>query len=250
MATGRQWLKIAHRGASGTYPEHTRPAFLRAIDLGVDMIELDVQLSRDEQLVVFHDHTLERTTSGAGMVRDRSLKELRELDAGCWFAPDFRDERLMTLPEVLKLTAKRTRLNVEIKAPAGDWPVLVPRLLATLDEHAVLERTVVSCFELGALEEVRRKSESAVLGVLWHTPDLAEAWRWCAEVGASSVHPFWMLASSELTEAAHARALRVFVWTVNEETDIRSVVAAGVDGVISDFPERFASFASSIPGRA
>lgn len=235
------WLRIAHRGASGTRPEHTRGAFLRALEIGVDMIELDVHLTKDGELVVIHDHELARTTPAQGIVREHTLAELQEIDAGAWFAPDYAGETILSLDEVLAITKGKARLNVEIKAPESDWTGVSQQLLASLGKHDSLDSTVVSCFDLGALQNLRRASSTIALGVLWAQPDLEEAWRWCAEVGAVNIHPYWRLANLESVQAAHARDLRVLVWTVNAEDDMHDMLKAGVDGIISDFPERLAA---------
>ena len=237
----RSWLRIAHRGASGAAPELTRAAFARALEIGVDMIELDVQLTRDEQLVVLHDATLERTTDGRGAVAAHTLAELKQLDAGSWFAPAFAGERVLSLQDVFDLVGTRARLNVEIKAPAAEWAVLVPNLLATLARYQAIESTVVSCFEPDALGAVRGCSDRARLGVLWSHAQFDEAWRWAAEVHAVALHPLWLLASAEVTGAAHARGLDVLVWTVNDPAAMRALLVHGVDGIMSDFPERFAA---------
>src|SRR5262245_679720 len=110
-------LVIAHRGASGTCPENTLAAFRRAVEVGADMIELDVQLTRDDAVVVMHDWTLDRTTDGSGAVGERALDELRPLDAGRWFAPEFAGERVPTLAAVLD--AVPIPINVELK-PRGE----------------------------------------------------------------------------------------------------------------------------------
>ncbi len=232
------WLRIAHRGASGTAPEHTRAAFQRAIELGVDMVELDVQLTRDEQIVVIHDHELDRTTSGSGMVRNHTLSQLGDLDAGTWFSSEFSGEQVLSLREVLALVAGRVRLNVEIKALADDWEILVPSLLDLLSHAGVRETTIISCFEPAALQTVRRLDPRMAVGLLWHLPDLDEAWRWCAELRASSLHPFWMLVDPAVLQAARKRGLRVLAWTVNDQDEINALVASGIDGIISDYPER------------
>jgi glycerophosphoryl diester phosphodiesterase len=237
----RAWLRIAHCGASGSAPEHTRAAFERALALGVDMIELDVQLSHDNELVVMHDLTLDRTTSGHGPVRAHELAGLRVLDAGTWFAPEFAGERVLSLQEVLQLVGGRARLNTEIKAPAADWEEVARRLVALLRQFEVLHSTVISCFEPEALEKVRGHARDAKLGVLWQNPDLSDAWRWARALGAVSLHPYWMLISEGVVRRARAQGVQVLAWTVNEVETMRRLIQAGVDGVISDFPERFAS---------
>jgi glycerophosphoryl diester phosphodiesterase len=236
----RPWLRIAHRGASGDAPEHTRPAFVQALAAGVDMIELDVQLSRDQRLVVMHDLDVARTTGGHGPVRDHTLAELQRLDAGSWFAPQFAGERVLSLDEVIAIVGTRARLNVEVKAPPADWSPLAARLIGTLRDRGLLESTVISCFEMDALAAVRAEADEARLGVLWQSPDFVPAWEWAQRLRAVSVHPHWMLVSAEVIDAAHARGLEVLTWTVNDLAVMRTLVAQGIDGIISDFPGRFA----------
>jgi glycerophosphoryl diester phosphodiesterase len=236
----RPWLRIAHRGASGEAPEHTRPAFVRALDAGVDMIELDVQLSRDHRLVVMHDLDVARTTSGHGPVRDHTLVELQRLDAGGWFGPQFAGESVLGLDEVIEIVGTRARLNVEVKAPPADWDALASNLLGTLRESGLLESTVISCFDMQALAAVRAQAAEARLGVLWQSPDFTAAWESAQELRAASVHPYWMLVSPQVIDAAHARGLEVLTWTVNDVAAMRALIAQGIDGIISDFPTRFA----------
>jgi glycerophosphoryl diester phosphodiesterase len=234
------WLRIAHRGASGSAPEHTPAAFERALQIGVDMIELDVQLSRDDQLVVIHDDQLQRTTSGHGAVREHEWEALRSLDAGAWFDPAFAGQRLLRLQEVIELVDGRVGLNVEIKSAAADWPIVAGRLVRLLQERQLLETTVVSSFAAGALASVRALSNAVRLGVLWHDPECARAWSLASEVRAYSFHPHWAIARAEVLAQARRRGLRVFAWTVNEPAVMTQLLEFGVNGIMSDHPERFA----------
>jgi len=233
------FLRIGHRGASGTRPELTRAAFERAIELGVDMIELDVQLTRDRQLVVLHDLELGRTVAGEGPVRAYSLEELRARDAGSWFDAAHARERVLSLEEVFDLTAGRANLNVEIKSPEPDWTSTASELSALLVRSGRLDTTIVSSFALGALRAVRRVAPRARLGVLWQQPILQPLWAAVVELEAIAVHPLWRLVNEELITAAHSRGLIVLTWTVNDPGEMRRLAALGVDGIISDFPERF-----------
>lgn len=241
----REWLRIAHRGASGEAPEHTGAAFRRALGYAVDMIELDVHVSRDHELIVIHDDSLERTTSGTGPVRDQDLRTLRILDAGCWFGPAFAGESILTLDDVIAIVGGRARLNVELKSPRSDWEHQARRVVEVLRRAGIIGSTVVSGFDPEALACVRDLSEEAQLGLLWANTDVEAAWDWARRLGAVSFHPHWMLVDAASVAAAHERHLQVIVWTVNELADMESVLAAGVDGIISDFPGRF----DSIVGR-
>lgn len=240
----QRWLRIAHRGASGSAPEHTRPAFERALDLGVDMIELDVQLSRDGELVVIHDLDLQRTTNGTGPVRERSLAELKTLDAGGWYSPQFAGERVLDLGEVIDIVGTRARLNVEVKAPETDWPELAATLIDLLRCRGLMDRTIVSCFQPEALEIVRDRDAAAPVGLLWQDPELAQAWDWARRLGAVSFHPHWMLVSADVVQAAHERGLQVLTWTVNDIDVMCDLLRLGIDGIISDHPARFQGVAS------
>src|SRR3972149_9393656 len=115
-------MVIAHRGFSGQAPENTLASFKKARELGSDMIELDVRFSKDGHMVVMHDDTLDRTTNGRGKVADYTLKELKQLDAGSWFAPQFSDERIPNLNEVLELAKGKILVNIEIGTPSGKLP--------------------------------------------------------------------------------------------------------------------------------
>jgi len=232
------WLRIAHRGAAGTRPELTRAAFERALEIGVDMIELDVQLTRDRQLVVLHDLELGRTLQGEGAVREHNFDELRALDAGAWFALEYAGARVPSLAEVLDLTDGKAALNVEVKSPAPDWQPTASAVVDLLTARERLDSTIISSFETGALRAVRERSPDARIGVLWHTADLDAMWLLAEALDARSVHPHWSLIDAALIEQAHARGLEVITWTVNEAEVIALLVGLGVDGIISDFPER------------
>jgi glycerophosphoryl diester phosphodiesterase len=226
---------IAHRGASGSCPENTLAAFRRAADLGADMIELDVQLTRDAAVVVMHDWTLERTTSGAGAVADHTLADLRRLDAGAWFGPRHRGAPVPTLEEVLGAVA--LPVNVELKPRGEDG--LEACALAVVRAGRALDRVVFSSFAPEALERLRALAADAVLAVLWEEPAQTEALRLAERVRARALHVRKDAVTPEGVAAAHAANLAVRAWTVNEREDFDRVSAAGVDAVFTDHPERF-----------
>jgi len=228
-------LVIAHRGASGTCPENTLVAFARAAALGAHMIELDVQLTRDGEVVVMHDWTLERTTDGAGAVSDRTLAEIRRLDAGAWFGPAFRGTRVPTLAEVL--AAVGLPVNVELK-PVGD-DGLEARALAVVESAGALARVVFSSFDAGALERLCARTARATLAVLWDEGPVADAVARAERVGARALHLRKDRTSPDALAAAAAAGLPVRAWTVNERGEMDRLVAAGVEGIFTDFPERF-----------
>lgn len=240
-AMPRSWVRIAHRGASGSAPELTRAAFDRALAIGVDMIEVDVQLTSDDHPIILHDDTLDRTTSGAGPVRAQRWADIRKLDAGSWFAPEFADQRVLDLAELLDLAVGRVRMNLEIKAPAEDWNVLIPRLLAEVRNARMDESAIISCFDVDALRLVRAHDPEIAVGVLWYLPEWDEAFALVDELRAHAIHPYLGTTQAESLARAEERGIATYVWTVNEVDDMRHVIDSGAAGVMSDHPERFAA---------
>ncbi|MGE0520535.1 MAG: glycerophosphodiester phosphodiesterase [Candidatus Binatia bacterium] len=240
-------LRIGHRGAAGTRPELTMPAFERALELGVHMVELDVQLTRDHQLVVLHDRQLGRTVQAQGPVRERTLAELVQLDAGAWFGARWAGARVPALADVLALTAGRAELNVEIKSAPEDWEATADALLDLLQRSGRLDGTIISSFELGALQAVRARSAAARIGALWHDTDLDPMWSAAASLRALTVHPHWSLVDDALIAEARRVGRQVITWTVNDPDAMVELAGLGVDGLISDFPERLRAL--RVPGQ-
>lgn len=233
------FLRIAHRGASGQAPENTHAAFAAAMALGVDGIELDCQLTADGVPVVIHDETLERTTNGLGPVVAKRWDEIARLDAGTWFGNVFVGERVPRLADVLTQLDGRVVLNIEIKS-AYDVEVIAAPLVALVAAQGALPWVLFSSFHEAALRNVRAVSSDAAIGVLWDRRPVLGALALADELGAVCVVPSRRLVSPELIAGAHARDRGVWVWTVNEVAEMRRLVDAGVDGLFSDYPERFA----------
>ena len=228
-------LVIAHRGASGTCPENTLAAFQRAVELGAHMIELDVQVTRDHEVVVMHDWTLDRTTDGTGAVGAVTFADLQRFDAGTWFHARFRGERVPSLAEVLAAVA--LPVNVELK-PVGD-DGLVERALAVVDAAGAGARVVFSSFDAASLVRLRGRDSGARIGVLWEDAPIEEGVRLAERVGARTLHVRKDAITEAVLAAARAGGLGVLGWTVNDPRDCDRLDAAGVDGVFTDFPERF-----------
>lgn len=204
------------------------------------MVELDVQLTRDREVVVLHDETLERTTDGRGRVAARTWAEVARLDAGSWFAPEFAGERVPRLAEVL--AAVDLRVNVELKPGPDDG--LEAQVLAVLESAGALHRVVLSSFDPRRLHRLRRLAPRIDLAVLWAGVHFESALTLARRVGATALHIRNGRGLARRVAAAHAAGLAVRVWTVNCQEEFYSVVAAGADGVFTDFPERFLLTAS------
>ncbi|MGH7858208.1 MAG: glycerophosphodiester phosphodiesterase [Candidatus Binatia bacterium] len=238
MAEPSACLCIAHRGASGHCPENTRAAFLRAIELGAHMVEVDCQLTRDGVPVILHDETLDRTTSGSGPLCDRTLREVEALDAGSWFSPAFAEERVPTLAATVEILRGHAALNLELKGD-DDPGRLELECLGLLSSYRFLDQTVFSSFSPERMRAVREQSARARIGVLMDAgAPWSEGLRLASELGAEALHPERSLVRRDRVAEAHERGLEVRVWPVNRPSAIAALLAAGVDGIFTDYPER------------
>ena len=237
---GPDFLRIGHRGASAECPENTLASFARAVELGVGMIECDLQLTADGQVVVFHDWTLERTTNGSGVVCELPLAAIRRLDAGTWRDVRFAGERVPTVDETLDLVLPGAQLNLELKGRGSraQARALAEASVAAVAAHAAFARVVFSSFDGTCLEELRAVSAEARIGVLWDAPPFTEAFARASRLGAVALHPRAATVTPDLVREAHDRGLLLYVWTVNPVDEIVRLVRLGVDGVISDHPTR------------
>lgn len=229
------WV-VAHRGASGHAPENTLAAYRRAVELSAKFIETDLQLSRDSRFVAIHDDTLERTTNGRGPVHKLTLAELRELDAGSWFGPQFAGERIPTLDEILRFSREfDVVFYLEIKF-ARAWGV-EHTLVGALREAQQAARAVVLSFDPSTLAALRRLDPTLMTGYLFDQPS-AEVVGRALQVGARQLAPCGEVATPALVAEAHRFDLHVVTWTINEPAQMRAHVRAGVDGIMTDYPDR------------
>ncbi|MFQ5737859.1 MAG: glycerophosphodiester phosphodiesterase [Acidobacteriota bacterium] len=231
-------LVIAHRGASGEAPENTLAAFRRAVQLNVDLVELDVRFSRDRRVIVIHDETVQRTTTGHGAVAEMTLNDLRQLDCGSWFDQRFKGERIPTLEEVIAVVRPTpVQLLIEIKdrpAPPEGFETLI---LETLGRNGMQSRAILQSFDLRAVKELKQIEPSVAAAALLDrrsSDPVGEA----LEAGAETLAIKWKLLRPEIVEEAHRRGVQVYVWTVNKPKDIGRMRDFGVDGIISNYPQR------------
>ncbi len=229
-------LAIAHRGASGYAPENTFAAFRRAIALGAGFIETDLQLSRDARLVAIHDATVNRTTNGQGAVHDMTLAELRRLDAGSWFGSEFAGERIPTIEEILEFANKHDVVFYLEMKPSGSWGG-EHALISALRDSREIARTVVISFDPAILAAVRKIEPTLMTGLLFegHIPNPLDK---AIEIGARQLAVRGDLVTPRLLKEARGHDLQVVCWTVNHPGHMRLLVQAGVDGIISDYPDR------------
>jgi glycerophosphoryl diester phosphodiesterase len=248
MLSRSRLLRIAHRGASGHCPENTRAAFLRAIELGADMVELDCQVTRDGAVVVIHDDTLDRTTSGRGRVRDHTLKELKALDAGSWFHPSFAGEEILLLEEAVEILRGRVGLNLEIKGEDSPGRLEI-QCVGIVRSLRFVGETVFSSFSPPRMRLVRDLAEDARIGVLMENRRGAwiEGFALAEELAAEALHAERTLLDAAPVDEAHRRGLEVRVWPVNQPSEMEWLARIGVDGIFTDFPERLLRVGAARP---
>ena len=228
---------IGHRGAMGHTPENTIPSFDVALAMGVDLIELDVHLSRDGELVVIHDPTVDRTTNGTGLVKDLTVEQLRQLDAGAWFDPKFAGARIPTLVEVLTWARGRTRVAIEIKNGPVYYPDIAEKLVACLRDQQMIGDVVLISFDHQVVRRVKDLEPALRTGILY-VSRVVDPVSLAAQSGAEVLMPQAGFVTPDLIHAAHAADLRVFTWVVNEPEQMRQLIALGVDGMGSNYPDR------------
>ncbi len=243
----RPWV-VAHRGYSGRYPENTVSAFEAAIEAGADMIELDVCLTKDRVPVVIHDQTLERTTDGHGLVSEVTLSELKKLDAGSWFSPEFKGESIPTLEEILLQIRGKILVNIEIKPEsyesAGPDDAIEKQICIMVEKFGMAESVLISSFEHSFFPRIK----------LWHskhnnqttlrTAPLQETefseenvLKLCKGTEAYSFHPDERFVTPSLIEILKANRFRTIAYTINDENRIEQLAQWRVTGVITDEPE-------------
>lgn len=235
-------LAIAHRGASGIAPENTKIAFVMALDLGAQAIEFDVQLTRDNVAIVFHDDTLERTTSGAGCVAETEFSAIEGLDAGAWFSEKYRRVEVPTLEEVLSSLGTRALLNIELK-PDVRIERLVRHVVTAVARFDLFESAVFSSFDPEAIRMLRRLVPGARLGVLCMPDGIDAALRLAEDVGAENLHPPKSIVDEAFVRTIHDAGYNVWSWTANAPADIERLALAGVDGIFSDYVDRVRTIA-------
>jgi glycerophosphoryl diester phosphodiesterase len=227
---------IAHRGASGYAPENTLAAFERAVQLGATFIETDLHLTRDARFVAIHDASVDRTTNGHGEVSSFTLAELRDFDAGLWFDRQFSGQRIPTLEEILEFSCKHDVVfYFEIKYDAA-WG-MHHALAAALHGSGNAARSIVISFDPATILSLRRLDASIMLGLLAEEakPGLPKT---AVDCGARQICPRIDLVTPQLVAEAHRSDLHVVAWTVNEREKMRAAIELGVDGIMTDVPDR------------
>lgn len=250
-----EFMVIAHRGGRGQWPENTMEAFRQARKAGVNVLEMDIHATRDGTLIVMHDREVDRTTNGSGLITDLTLGELQKLDAGYWWTDDdgasfpYRDMGITvpTFQSVLE-TFPDMRLIVELKQTD---PSIVDRFVSVVRESGNPEQILVASFQGSTIREVQTAypligSATTPIDVfvffLLNTLRLSGAYH--ASAQAFEIPPKMGqidIVTARFIRNAHEHNMAVHVWTINEVTEMQRLIDMGVDGIMTDFPDRLLS---------
>ena len=236
---------FAHRGASAYAPENTLEAFDLAVNMGADGVELDVHMTRDGELVVAHDEEIGRVSNGLGLIKNMTVSELKKYRFNRTH-PEYRDATIPTLREVYELL-KPTGLhvNTELKTSRIRYEHMEEKCIKLADELGMSDRVLYSSFNTASLRLLKRIDPNVRVGLL-RTPigkindrKVVDPWDLAHLLGIDAIHPhFSELLLYNEADKAHAKDMRVNVWTVNEEEDMRKCLEAGADMLIGDYPDR------------
>lgn len=239
---GDGFVIVAHRGASAVRPENTMAAFEKAVEMGAEMIELDVVMSRDGVPVVFHDARLNRHTNGAGPLRHHSLQQLRELDAGSWFGPEFAGLKIPTLEEVLAFARGTVALNIEIKSEAvgeSRRGGVEEQVLKLVRRHEMEEHVLLSSFDYRAVRRFKQMSPHIPAALLYNrglSGDKLPS-ELVSEFGVDALNLNYQQLSDRRLRNMKKYGIPFLVYTVDRRRRMKRVIREGAAGLFTNKPD-------------
>lgn len=237
----KQVSNVAHRGATAYSPENTIAAFDLAVDMKADYIEIDVQRSKDGELVLIHDTTVDRTTDGTGKVGDLTLEQLRSLDAGSWKGEQFAGEPIPTFEEILDLYRGKVGILIELKAPEL-YPGIEEQVTAALIERNLdkpqNEKIIIQSFNFESMKKMDQLLPRVPIGVLTsnRADTTLEALKEFSTY-ADWFNPSYGVVTEELVNQVHSLGMQIGSWTVRSQEAADFLFEMGVDAIISDYPD-------------
>lgn len=239
------FLNIAHRGASHSAPENTMAAFHKAVSEGAHMIELDVQLTSDNHPVVFHDDDLQRIFGTPGSIREITLVELKQLDAGSWFDSRFSSEKVPTLKKVLAEFSDVIPFNVELKMPPypiddDQKSIFAGKVCETVRQCRMEQNVIFSTFDQPLLMKLKKTAPEIARSVLIDRSDrqIPLIKKSIEEADATALHTHWLNTGRLLINEMDRLNLPLLVYTVNYRWHLKKMIRKGVKGVFTNRPER------------
>lgn len=240
-------LAVAHRGDPMKKPQNTRSSFVSALGYDIDMIETDLNMTRDGRIVIIHDQVVDFTSNATGEVCSFTLAELRRLDFGSWMGEAFSGERIMTLEELLDLVKDRNvALNIEIKNGPRRYEGIEEKVVAVLRDLSAADRVIVSSFDHATIRHIKDIAPDILGGILF-SGAFIDPITPARLAGADGLHPEYNSVHESLVSAARDAGLFVNVWTVDSQVQIRRMAALGVTGILSNYPGRLVEILKGKP---
>lgn len=233
---------FAHRGSSGTHPENTLAAFKEAARLPIYGVELDVHLTKDGEIVVIHDETIDRTSNGSGLVKNMTLKELKSYDYGSWFSKAFKGETIPTLEEVFQVYLNANHMiNIELKSDVYAYEGLEEKVVALIHQYGFEERVIISSFNHEAIRKIKQLQPELVTAALF-MKTFVEPLDYMQGIPADGLHLYLPSANRDFVAELIEQNVPVRVFTVNKLNDLEALKAIGVQAVFTDYPEKMLSY--------
>lgn len=231
-------IVYAHRGASGSAPENTMAAFKKAVEMGSHGIECDVQMTKDGRLVICHDEQLDRTTNSKGLIKDKTFEELKSLDAGSWFGKGYEGQRIPLLEELLDLVKKSgIYINIELKNGIVLYEGMEELVISMVKDFGLQDKTILSSFNHYSLFEVKQKHPEIFTGALY-MEGLYHPWEYLKSISCDCAHPFYMAIKPEIAKGLIEQGYSINTFTVDDPNTAAMLIKAGVEGIITNHPER------------
>lgn len=246
FAMKKKPLILAHRGANRYAPQNTIPAFEKAVSLGADGVEFDVQMTRDGVLVVCHNFTVDATSDGTGFISEMEFSELRELDFGSWFSPEFAGTRIPTLEEVLDVVKDMKLINIEIKRPSIPLrKEVVRKTVETIEKYGIEDRVIVSSFDYCVIDEIKQIAPEIPCGLLYSFRDRGRAgmdhgnYISMAKLHhAEALHPTYnYIFKPGYRLRCRAHHLEINAWGVKKPEHMKWALKMPVNSIITDYLE-------------
>jgi glycerophosphoryl diester phosphodiesterase len=232
-------INYAHRGASGEYPENTMLAFEKAVEMGCTGIETDIHVTKDGRLVLIHDETVDRTADGKGYIKDYNLEDLKKLDAGSFKGEAFKGTAIPLLEELFEFVKdKNIKLNLELKTDVIWYDGIEEKVLDQVYKYNLKDRVIISSFNHYSVHRLKSLDNTIETGLLY-AEGLFEPHLYAKIVGSEAIHPIYpAINNKELIGRVKQAGIKINTWTVNKEEDMRRLLSYGVEGIITNYPDK------------
>ncbi|MEJ6951544.1 glycerophosphodiester phosphodiesterase [Natronospora cellulosivora (SeqCode)] len=231
-------LIIGHRGAMGTVAENTASSFKKALETGADGVEFDIHMSKDGELVVIHDERIDRVVdNGSGFVKDFTLKELKGFDIGSKFSEEFKGEKVLSLKETLDIVKDSKIINIEIKNGPIFYPEIEEKTIDIINTYNISNKVIVSSFNHYTIKKIKELSGEIKCALLYMA-GLYKPWEYAKKIAAEAIHPYIFSITPELIKECQKSGIMINVFAVNEDDYLAKFIHLGVDGIITDYPEK------------